>query len=520
MYQHDLKTRASDASFHDMMLFLLAGLLETDDRLLLEDKLRNLHRLSLQFEGRCSKEIEDSECNQGGLMVCVVSQTLERVVRPSPLNKRLLLTFSSCRANKRESSRYNPFTRLANTALQAWESLAGELQKLGFPPSPSGGSRLIFQRNDPAHVPTVHNGLDLHLLSDDTLQSANIIAIRLGAAMKTRLGKGNDANTHDQWQHYADTFARRNPARAPSFEDMLVCLEFKRNKDKLPQAPEIFQDKEISSCCMADPLSYTHDHITFQRAYDASESSLSSRASTIAASGTLSNVQGSKTKLGVLGVKEHRKMTSRNPDTAGSDGKQATSRVKERRNATPSILDKQKGKNSTSKSSVEIMGPAVKHGCDRRRKRENSDSRSKEGPSTRNKRLRESVADTYPTHAEDENAENKKIPASVQSAIYAAERLSSSVVIAQCLNAMIIGSHFSLLSRMLYSDHEHLLDECLWLWWYDRGGAVQTYGLDFVPDLPYLLDLFAILAHFNDKAWGDSKTSFHSPRISKHSGSR
>jgi hypothetical protein len=55
MYQHDLKTRASDTPFHDMMLFLLAGLLETDDRSLLEDKLRKTHQLSLQL---CNPEAD------------------------------------------------------------------------------------------------------------------------------------------------------------------------------------------------------------------------------------------------------------------------------------------------------------------------------------------------------------------------------------------------------------------------------------------------------------------------------
>jgi hypothetical protein len=392
-------------------------------------------------------------------MVCVISQTAKRVVRPSPLGKQQLFIFSSCRANTQEASRYEPFTRLANTALQAWESLAGDLQKLGFPTSPSGGSRLIFQRNDPARVPSVHKGLDLHLLSDDTLRSPDVIAIQLGTAMETRLEnvdnpKGN-TTTHDQWQHYADNFASRNPVSVPSFADILFCLEFKLNKNKLPQVPKIFQDKDIFSCRMANPLAYTHDHITFQRAYGPSKSSLSSQASTTVASSTSYNDKGSKTEARTSGVQNHRKATSHNSDTAGS-----------------------------------------------------KDKRAKKGPFARNQQFREGVADTHPTHMKDENVKSRKLPASVQSAIYAAERLSSSVAIAHCLNAVIIGSYFSLLSGKLYSNHERLLDEHLWLWWYDRGGAVQSYGLDFVTDFPYLLDLFAILAHFNDKAWGFLKDIF------------
>jgi hypothetical protein len=390
-------------------------------------------------------------------MVWFVSQTLKRVVRPSPLSKRLLFTLSSCQANTKEASRYKPFTRLANTALQAWESLAGELHKIGFPTSPSGGSRLIFQRNDPARVPSVHNGLDLHLLPDDTLRSPDVIAIQLSTATKTRVKEDSDpegdATTHD-WQDHAENFADREPASAPSFEDIFLCFEFKLNKNKLPQVPKIFQDKDISSCRMADPLAYTHNLITFQRAYGSSESSLSSQSSTTVASGTSYNDKGSKTKAGTSGIEKHRKTTSHNSDAVGSKVKQA-----------------------------------------------------KKGPFARNQQLRKNVAETHPTHIKDENVKSRKLPASVQSSIYAAERLSSSVAIAHCLNAVIIGSHPSLFSGMIYSN-ECLPDEYLWLWWYDRGGAVQSYGLDFVTDLPYLLDLFAILAHFDDKAWGIAKDIF------------
>lgn len=42
----------------------------------------------------------------------------------------------------------------------------------------------------------------------------------------------------------------------------------------------------------------------------------------------------------------------------------------------------------------------------------------------------------------------------------------------------------------------------MWLWWYDRGGAVQSHGLDIIANLPHLVVLLAILRHFGDEAWG------------------
>jgi hypothetical protein len=47
-----------------------------------------------------------------------------------------------------------------------------------------------------------------------------------------------------------------------------------------------------------------------------------------------------------------------------------------------------------------------------------------------------------------------------------------------------------------------LLDCHLWLWWYDRGGVVQSHGLNFVDDFPYLLVLLAVLKKFDEQAWG------------------
>jgi hypothetical protein len=41
-----------------------------------------------------------------------------------------------------------------------------------------------------------------------------------------------------------------------------------------------------------------------------------------------------------------------------------------------------------------------------------------------------------------------------------------------------------------------------WIWWYDRQGAIQSSGIDFVQDLPRFLVLLFALQRFELKDWG------------------
>lgn len=45
-------------------------------------------------------------------------------------------------------------------------------------------------------------------------------------------------------------------------------------------------------------------------------------------------------------------------------------------------------------------------------------------------------------------------------------------------------------------------DDLVWIWWYDRAGAIQTSGLNFLIDMPYFLAFLAIIQRFDGKAWG------------------
>lgn len=52
------------------------------------------------------------------------------------------------------------------------------------------------------------------------------------------------------------------------------------------------------------------------------------------------------------------------------------------------------------------------------------------------------------------------------------------------------------------SNSRLVVGDVLWLWWFDRGGAIQSYGLDFVTDFPAFIVLLAILRRFGPQHWG------------------
>ncbi|GBE83532.1 hypothetical protein SCP_0505860 [Sparassis crispa] len=77
----------------------------------------------------------------------------------------------------------------------------------------------------------------------------------------------------------------------------------------------------------------------------------------------------------------------------------------------------------------------------------------------------------------------KELPPIVQCGIYGAEMLMRGPYAAHAINLLII-------------------DNCVWVWWYDRQGAIQSSGVNFVTDLPYFLVLLAVFQRFTLKDWG------------------
>ncbi|KZT23021.1 hypothetical protein NEOLEDRAFT_579186 [Neolentinus lepideus HHB14362 ss-1] len=95
---------------------------------------------------------------------------------------------------------------------------------------------------------------------------------------------------------------------------------------------------------------------------------------------------------------------------------------------------------------------------------------------------------SHSSHEKDPVSESltSKMPPNVQVATYATERLSSSITIDHSLQLIII-------------------DSTIWLWWFDRGGAIQSCGMNFITHLPYFVLLLDILRRFDEHAWGASR---------------
>jgi hypothetical protein len=46
------------------------------------------------------------------------------------------------------------------------------------------------------------------------------------------------------------------------------------------------------------------------------------------------------------------------------------------------------------------------------------------------------------------------------------------------------------------------VDDVAYVWWYDREGAIQSHGINFVQDLPHFLVLLLCFERFTSRDWG------------------
>ncbi|PVF92559.1 hypothetical protein CPB86DRAFT_744149 [Serendipita vermifera] len=77
----------------------------------------------------------------------------------------------------------------------------------------------------------------------------------------------------------------------------------------------------------------------------------------------------------------------------------------------------------------------------------------------------------------------EKWPPMVQLATYSAQMLSSRVLSFHAISMLIE-------------------DDVLWLWWYDRQGALQSHGINFLQDLPSLMVLLFAFQRLGEEEWG------------------
>jgi Fungal protein kinase len=96
---------------------------------------------------------------------------------------------------------------------------------------------------------------------------------------------------------------------------------------------------------------------------------------------------------------------------------------------------------------------------------------------------------------------SRKPPAVLQSALYAAERMSHAIWISHAINLVVIGEPFpTVIAFGTFSLNP--VDDVVYVWYYDNEGAIQSHGINFVQDLPYFLVLLLCFERFTPRDWG------------------
>ncbi|KAI0315654.1 hypothetical protein OF83DRAFT_336393 [Amylostereum chailletii] len=114
----------------------------------------------------------------------------------------------------------------------------------------------------------------------------------------------------------------------------------------------------------------------------------------------------------------------------------------------------------------------------------NTGDESKESRHTKKTKLEDvhepALAETQPNSS---TRDRERPPPAVQCALYAAERMGSALATDHVIGMLVV-------------------DDVLWIWWYDRQGAIQSCGLNFIHNLPYLFAFLFAFQRFDLQMWG------------------
>ncbi|KAG8916881.1 hypothetical protein FRC02_003494, partial [Tulasnella sp. 418] len=227
------------------------------------------------------------------------------------------------------------------------------------------------------------------------------------------------------------------PHKAFSWEDIVLPLEFKTAKRKLNSPPETYETKEPK---YVKPISTPSNGLSDSWISTSSSSSglttgsMSYQGASIEEATTSASKQSAESKHALSRASSKQKESS----DRGSDSKIRPSRQSSRLQERPSA----------------------------------SNSQYSAGSGT--KRLSESGTTESSTKRQRIEEPRVMLHVNVQTAVYGSEILSHSPFSASAM-AMVIA------------------DSVVYLWWYDRQGAIQTHGLDFIEDLPHFLVLLIAL---------------------------
>lgn len=103
---------------------------------------------------------------------------------------------------------------------------------------------------------------------------------------------------------------------------------------------------------------------------------------------------------------------------------------------------------------------------------------------------------------EDYERDRKRLPPCVHAAMYGTEMLCCDLSATRAIALVFFGTlRTCFLDDVVLSSHA-TIDEIMYLWIYDRAGAIQCTGIDFISDLPRFLALLFAFQHFTLDQWG------------------
>ncbi|KAG2361198.1 hypothetical protein BDR07DRAFT_1410360 [Suillus spraguei] len=109
-----------------------------------------------------------------------------------------------------------------------------------------------------------------------------------------------------------------------------------------------------------------------------------------------------------------------------------------------------------------------------------------QGGSSSKRRATDTLESATKRFKRDPDDTDTDLDVTVQTGLYAAEMFASNLAVNYLLNFVII-------------------DDVMWIWYYDRQGIIQCSGINFIQDLPRFMVLLYALQRFDLYDWGRNK---------------
>ncbi|KAG0706490.1 hypothetical protein DFH29DRAFT_845929 [Suillus ampliporus] len=135
-------------------------------------------------------------------------------------------------------------------------------------------------------------------------------------------------------------------------------------------------------------------------------------------------------------------------------------------------------------SQTQAKKPAPAHAPTRRSTRHTTSSQNASTNSGSKRKAAESLQSSGKRPKVDDT--DTRLDATVQTGLYAAEMFAANVAVNYLINLIVV-------------------DDIVWIWYYDRQGTIQCSGINFIQDLPRFMVLLYALQRFDLGDWGRNK---------------